>query len=105
SVVVEAPDGAGRRLLITKGAPEPILALSNALEANGRVAPFDEATRGVCAASQERLSADGLRVLAVAYRWLEPRDSYSRADEADLVMAGFIIFADPVLPDVGEVLA
>jgi magnesium-transporting ATPase (P-type) len=26
SVVVEAPDSAGRRLLITKGAPEPILA-------------------------------------------------------------------------------
>ena len=25
SVVVEAPDGAGRRLLITKGAPEPII--------------------------------------------------------------------------------
>jgi len=41
----------------------------------------------------------------VAYRWLAPRDSYSRADEADLVLAGFVSFADPVLPDVAEVLA
>ena len=43
-------------------------------------------------------------MLAVAYRWLEPRDAYSRADEADLVLAGFVSFADPVLPDVAEVL-
>ena len=28
-------------------------------------------------------------MLAVAYRWLEPRSAYSRADEADLVLAGF----------------
>ena len=58
-----------------------------------------------CAAAHDRVSADGLRVLAVAYRWLEPRDAYSRADEADLVLAGFISFADPILADVGEVLA
>jgi hypothetical protein len=25
-----------------------------------------------------------LRVVAVAYRWLEPREAYSRADESDL---------------------
>src|SRR6476646_513494 len=37
SVVVEAPDGAGRRLLITKGAPAPILELSTAIEADGQV--------------------------------------------------------------------
>jgi Mg2+-importing ATPase len=105
SVVVEAPDGAGRRLLITKGAPEPILALSTALEAGGKTSPFDAASRLACAAVQDRLSADGLRVLAIAYRWLDPRDAYSRADETDLVLAGFVSFADPVLPDVGEVLA
>ena len=45
SVVVEAPDGGGRRLLITKGAPESILALSTAFEADGQVAPLDAATR------------------------------------------------------------
>jgi Mg2+-importing ATPase len=105
SVVVEAPDGAGRRLLITKGAPEAIVGLSSAFEAEGRVATFDTTTRRACTAVHERLSADGLRVLALAYRWLEPRDAYSREDEADLVLAGFVSFADPVLPDVADVLA
>ena len=31
--------------------------------------------------------------------------AYSRADETDLVLAGFVSFADPVLPDVADVLA
>jgi len=105
SVVVEAPDGGGRRLLITKGAPESILERATAFEAEDRVAPLDAPTRQACAAVHERMSEDGLRVLAVAYRWLEPRAAYSRDDEADLVLAGFISFADPVLPDVAAVLA
>jgi len=104
SVVVDTPEG-GRRLLITKGAPEPIVGLSTAFEAEGRVAPLDATSRHTSDAVHQRLSADGLRVLAVAYRWLEPRDAYSRHDEASLVLAGFVSFADPVLPDVAEVLS
>lgn len=82
-----------------------ILGLSTAFEAGGQVAPLDATTRQASVAVHERLSADGLRVLAVAYRWLEPRDAYSRDDEVELVFAGFVSFADPVLPDVADVLA
>jgi len=105
SVVVEAPDGGGRRLLITKGASESIIERSIAFETGGQVRPFDAAARQACAAVYEHMGEDGLRVLAVAYRWLEPRAAYSRDDEADLVLAGFVSFADPVLPDVAGVLA
>ena len=105
SVVVEAPDAAGRHLLITKGAPEPILALATQFEAGGQLLSLDATRRQACATVHEAMSADGLRVLAVAYRWLESRGAYSRDDEADLVLAGFVSFADPVLPDVAEVLA
>ncbi len=108
SVVVEAPDGGGRRLLITKGASEAIIERSIAFESGGpgnNVKPLDAATRQACATVYERMGEDGLRVLAIAYRWLEPRAAYSRDDEADLVLAGFVSFADPVLPDVADVLA
>ena len=81
------------------------LALATAFEAGGQVQPFDAAARQRCGTVHEHASADGLRVLAVAYRWFEPRASYSRADETDLVLAGFVSFADPVLPDVADVLA
>jgi len=105
SVVVESSGDGARRLLITKGAPEGILALARAFETAGDVEPLDTASRQMCADVHTRLSAEGLRVLAIAYRWVESRQAYSREDETDLVLAGFISFADPVLPDVADVLA
>ena len=107
SVVVETGDTASgnRRLLITKGASEAIIQRSTSFERDGRVAPFDAAARAAAIAIYERMSEKGFRVLAVAYRWLEPRASYSRDDETDLVLAGFLSFADHVLPDVADVIA
>ncbi len=52
-----------------------------------------------CQAVFARLSGDGRRVLAVAYRWFAPRAAYRRSDECDLVLAGFVSFSDPVLGD------
>ena len=106
SVVATTPgDVEGTPLLITKGAPESVLPVSTAFEANGRVQPLTDAARDACRAVHERLGADGFRVLAVAYRRLDARASYSRDDEAGLVLAGFISFADPVLPDAADALA
>jgi Mg2+-importing ATPase len=36
---------------------------------------------------------------------MERRDTYARADESDLVLAGFVSFADPVLPETPDVIA
>ncbi len=106
SIVVTTPgDAEGTRLLVTKGAPESVLAVSTALEVDGRVEPLTDAARHACAAVYERLGADGFRVLAIAYRRLDARAAYSRDDEAELVLAGFVSFADPVLPDAAETLA
>jgi Mg2+-importing ATPase len=44
-------------------------------------------------------------VLAVAYRWLDVKPAYDRADEAELILAGYASFADHVLPDAAEMLA
>jgi len=41
------------------------------------------------------LSADGFRVLAVAYRKLDKRPAYSKADESNLILKGYIAFLDP----------
>jgi Mg2+-importing ATPase len=50
------------------------------------------------------LSAQGYRVLAVAYRTLQPQKTYSKADEHALVLLGFLTFADPPKADVPHVL-
>jgi Mg2+-importing ATPase len=104
SVVVSPAADARQRLLITKGAPESLLAICDAIEIDGPVNALDAAARQDSVAVYSQLSADGRRVLAVAYRWLVARDAYSRDDESHLVLAGFISFADPILDDVIEVL-
>ena len=43
----------------------------------------------------QNLSADGFRVLAVAYKDMEPRAAYSKDDEQDLVLMGYVAFLDP----------
>jgi P-type Mg2+ transporter len=73
SIVVEKQtehlrDGHRERLLITKGAPEGILALSTAYETDGQANPLDQAAREHCQSTYRELSAQGFRVLAVAHR-------------------------------------
>jgi Mg2+-importing ATPase len=102
SVVLEHES---RRLLITKGAPEGVLERAVAIERTGRVVPLDADTRARCQATFEELSRKGLRVLAVAYVMVETRANYSAADERDLVLVGFVTFADKPLPDAAAALA
>lgn len=43
----------------------------------------------------EALSEDGFRVLAVAYKDVPRKAAYSKADESDMVLRGYIAFLDP----------
>jgi Mg2+-importing ATPase len=43
----------------------------------------------------DRLSADGFRVLALAYKDLPAKAAYSKADECDMVLRGYLAFLDP----------
>jgi Mg2+-importing ATPase len=92
------------RLLIVKGAPETVLPECTEYEIAGEALPFDADTRARCAHAHEALAERGLRVLAVAWRTLPVRDRYTADDEAELVLAGFVAFADPVLPGVAASL-
>jgi len=102
SVVVE---GGGARLLVTKGAPEGVLPACEAVEAAGVAAPLDAAARTAAEALFHRLSRDGYRVLAVAYRPVPPQPAYSVADERGLRLVGFAAFLDPPREGVRETVA
>jgi len=103
SIVVDSPDG--RRLLVTKGAPEQLIALVTAVERDGRVEPLHEPERQACISRYEELGAQGLRALAIAYRLVQRATTFVRDDERELVLAGFVAFADPVLPDAVEAVS
>jgi Mg2+-importing ATPase len=105
SIVVDTPaPGDEDRLLITKGAPEGIIALCTSYEAGGQRAEMDENARKSATRAYDDLSAQGFRVLAVAYREIDKRAAYSAADERELTLAGFLAFADPPVPDALEVI-
>jgi P-type Mg2+ transporter len=82
-------------LLITKGAPESILAVSTSCEVYGNSEPLDELSRKRCEVAYRKLSARGLRVLAVAFRPGVPREGITVYDERDMTLAGFLAFVDP----------
>ena len=104
SIVVEKKGATGEGLLITKGAPEGILDLSEFYETEGRVVPLDAAAKGRCRQTFDELSAQGFRVLAVAYRMLDSHRAFTVADEHSLVLAGYLAFADPPNPDAAQSL-
>jgi Mg2+-importing ATPase len=91
-------------ILITKGAPESVLVDCTLYELNGEQKPYDAGAQSRYEAMYARFNADGFRVLAVAYRPLSTQSSYSRTDERDLVLLGFLTFADPPKEDVVAVL-
>jgi Mg2+-importing ATPase len=93
--IVAARDG--RHLLITKGAPEGVLAVCAAYEHEGQVLAFDDAARARCEAVFHAASTRGFRVLAVASRPVDQPAGFHAGDEHALVLAGFVTFADHIL--------
>ena len=70
SVVVEMPDKKHR--LLSKGAPESVFPRCGFFELEGEICPMDPVLTGDLMAQYQELSMDGFRVLAVAYKALEP---------------------------------
>jgi Mg2+-importing ATPase len=107
SIVVKQKnaDEAGTGMLIVKGAPEGILELCSSYESEGRIAPLDPELKNHCRQTFNDLSSHGFRLLAVAYREVDPRGRFSAADEHSLVLAGYLAFADPPSPDAADSVA
>ncbi len=93
SVVVETPQGTRR--LVCKGATEPVFQCCNRFELEGKVYPVDPLLITELKEYCDELSADGFRVLAIAYKDVEPKAAYSKDDERDLVLMGYVAFLDP----------
>ena len=93
SVVVEQE---GQRYFIAKGAPEEILKVCSFYELEKIVADLDDETRKKIEQKYQDYSAEGLRVLGVAYKRLKiDKTVYSINDENDMVFLGFVAFLDP----------
>ena len=104
----EPLDGA-RRVAFVKGAPNEVVRLSTRVRADGEPEAMTDELRNKIMAANDAYAADGLRVLAVAYRPLAADDpsvprsmsEYSpETIERDLTFVGLEVMQDPPRPEV-----
>lgn len=86
----------GRRILITKGAPEAVIPYCTRW--GGEETPFTERDRRAVFAAAEAMSQKGLRVLAAAWR---PQQE-GELGEQDLILLGLVGLSDPPRPEVKQ---
>ncbi|MCX5633782.1 MAG: magnesium-translocating P-type ATPase [Phycisphaerae bacterium] len=102
SVVVEED---GRHRVIVKGAPEEIFKRCTKYELDGEIFDSNDMIFTDLKEEYDNLSMDGFRVLAVAYKDMKDnKEVYSRDDECDLILKGYIAFLDPPKPTARETI-
>lgn len=92
SVIVE---NLSERRLITKGTPEEIFKRSSHYELHGRKFSLDKNKLKLLKKKYDEFSRDGFRVLAIASKNINTKNSYSHEDEDDLTFLGYAAFLDP----------
>ena len=82
--------------IITKGAVEEILSISNQISYNGQISPITHEIKENMKKITKELNKQGLRVVAVCQKnVLDKTSEFSVSDEKNMVLTGFIGFLDP----------
>ncbi|MFA5339777.1 MAG: magnesium-translocating P-type ATPase [Candidatus Omnitrophota bacterium] len=102
SVVVDMDN---KHTLISKGAPEEIFKRCSHYELDGEIFEMEQWLLADLREEYDRLSTDGFRVLAIAYKDEgTKKEAYSRDDEQELVLKGYVAFLDPPKADAKEAI-
>ena len=89
-------DHAGDHLLICKGAVEEILAVCGQYQIDDEIHTMIPLIKDEVMEEYRALSAQGFRVIAIAYRDFDrSRETFTAADESGLVLLGYLAFFDP----------
>ena len=82
--------------MITKGAVEEILSISNQISYNGQISPITHEIKENMKKITKELNKQGLRVVAVCQKTvLDKTSEFGVSDEKNMVLTGFIGFLDP----------
>jgi Mg2+-importing ATPase len=93
SVVIDYED---RHVLICKGAVEEVASICENYQVDEDINPLIRLIRDDLMDEYRHLSADGYRVLAIAYREFDrTKQTFTVADESQLTLLGYIAFFDP----------
>lgn len=105
SVVLEI-NASKQHLLVCKGACEEIISVSQNVNQNGATISLTEEIKADLRNLEKELNDDGLRVLGLAYKQIDPlKKEYRSQDEQDLTFIGYLAFLDPPKQSVTQALA
>lgn len=96
SVIVQ--DQAGSQMMVSKGAVEEMLSVCTHVQEGNTLHILDEKARANLLQKSQEYNEEGYRVLVVATRQIAAADAkpqYKTADEAGLIVRGFLTFFDP----------
>src|SRR5262245_805934 len=94
-------ESATERLVMVKGAPEEVLALSGSWLDGDATRPLTRESRAEILAANGRIAAQGMRGLALAFKQIP---SHAEAIYEDLAWVGLVALSDPVRPGVREAI-
>jgi Mg2+-importing ATPase len=93
SVIIEFEE---QHVLICKGAVDDVYGVCDRYQVDDDIYPLIDMVKNDLLEDYAELSADGYRVLAIAYREFDrEKKVFSSADESDLILMGYIAFFDP----------
>jgi sodium/potassium-transporting ATPase subunit alpha len=101
SLLYQTPGG---NMLYCKGALETLLPLCRDIHLNGEIQPLGDTQRQHLLQAQENMAAQGLRVLALAYRYNVPGSAREHLEE-DLTLCGLVGIEDPPRAEVPAAIA
>lgn len=88
-------------LAYMKGAPDIVLPLCSRRQSGDKAVDLSERDRNRILAANEQLASRGLRVLGLAYRWLERMPSVGEVEQ-EMIFLGLVAIQDPPRPEVRE---
>ena len=96
---------AEKDVIYVKGAPEKILAMTSQIRINGRKEELAESKIKSLKNQYEKLTRQGLRVLAFAYKQVKNGEKIRLDTELnEMIFIGFIALKDPLRPEAKETL-
>ena len=102
SVIVERDN---KHILISKGRPEAIFDRCKKYELDGKIMEINKRILPDLKKQVISLNTEGFRTVALAYKNIDIIKSvYSRDDETDLILKGYVAFLDPPKPGVKETI-
>jgi P-type Mg2+ transporter len=103
SVLASGPE---RVQVLSKGAPESILAVCTAVDARDGPESLTDATAQIASDTFDRLSRAGYHVLGIARKATSAdQQTLTPEDEREMVLCGFVAFDDPPDPSAAQVVA